>query len=481
MRAAPTIGLSLLVAALFATRCPADEPERGFQLERKVKEATRLDWQFAAGPAAKSIGRYDPRDQRYQLYVPPTYKSTKTWPLVLFVSPGDDPLGWRAWRKPCEDGDWLFAAAYAAGNTCSLGQRIHILLDVLDDVRRRYQIDPDRTYIAGFSGSSAVAARIAFALPDHFGGIISLSGDAPLPELQHLRRRAAERLSVALVCGSDDPARRRQEKYFFPLLGELGVRCKLWIVHDQGHELPAAWVLTQVQTWLNDDLKRRQTDRRDRIGEDEAPTRRELASRAFEEAKKELDDTATLAAGAARLRWLIARWPNSDEAEKASELLAEVRADARRGKALQEQSSAKERQFLTARAKALESINRLEDARRAWESVARLVQGDERKKAEAEAERLAGVLARTPWLGLTLAGESSVVQSVAPGGPAQRGGVKPGDRLVKVGSEKVSLLDDVRRQLRSVKPGDRLRLVLLRKEKDVTVFVKVGSPPAKED
>jgi S1-C subfamily serine protease len=136
---------------------------------------------------------------------------------------------------------------------------------------------------------------------------------------------------------------------------------------------------------------------------------------------------------------------------------------------------------LTASGRALEAIGRLEDARRAWEGVVRLAEGNERKKAAVEVSRLAGLLARTPWLGLTLAGESSLVKSVSPGGPVQRAGVKPGDRVVKIGTSKVVLLDDVRRELLAAKPGDRLKLVLLRKDKEVSVVVKVGSPPRKED
>src|ERR1700722_14904502 len=125
------------------------EPQTGFHLEQRVREATRLDWEHASGPGAKLPGRYDSRQQRYQLFVPTTYKATRTWPLVVFVSPGDDPLGWSAWRKPCEDADWFFAAAYGAGNSCPAGQRVRAVLDVLDDVRKHYRIDPDRTYLGG--------------------------------------------------------------------------------------------------------------------------------------------------------------------------------------------------------------------------------------------------------------------------------------------------------------------------------------------
>src|SRR5436190_900361 len=89
-----------LAAALVAPAALAQEKE--FQPERRVREPTRLDWEFVAGPAARLPGGYDSRRQRYQLFVPAKYTEARAWPLVLFLSPGDDPLGWRAWRKPCE-------------------------------------------------------------------------------------------------------------------------------------------------------------------------------------------------------------------------------------------------------------------------------------------------------------------------------------------------------------------------------------------
>src|SRR6266542_523179 len=113
---------SLLLSFALATAAPPT----GFQPEVTVENPTRLDWEFAAadfGPGAgKLAADYDSRKQRYQLYVPKTYDRARRWPLVVFISPGDDPLGWRYWQKPCEDAEALFCAAYAAGNNCPPAQ-----------------------------------------------------------------------------------------------------------------------------------------------------------------------------------------------------------------------------------------------------------------------------------------------------------------------------------------------------------------------
>jgi predicted esterase len=472
--------MSLLLVALAPGPAWTAGPETGFQPERRVREATRLDWEFAAAPDATIPARYDSRQQRYQLFVPETYKETRSWPLVVFLSPGDDALGWRAWGKPCESGDWLFAAPYGAGSTRPLGQRVRAAVDVLDDVRQHYRIDPERTYLAGFSGGAALACRIAFALPEHFGGVIVLSGDAPLPALEHLRTRAAERLSVALLAGSADPGRAQQEKYLAPLYGDLGIRSRLWLVPKIGRELPPDRMLLDVQRWLDDDLKRRQTDRRERIGTEEETTRRAAAARALEQARKELGQPDHLQRGAARLQWIASRWARTEGGEKADELLAAVRADPRRGKALAAQAAASQKAFRTARARALEQVGRLQSAQQEWAAIARLTRDDERRKAEGEVKRLAGLL-RIPYLGILFEGDTTALKGVVAGGPAHRAGLRTGDRLEQIDRVKVATPADVRKQIASRKPGDVLHVALLRAGKKTAADLTVGSPPEKEE
>src|SRR5207253_8626226 len=127
-----------IVLAIVTTATAADTR---FQAEVKVQKPTRLDWQFAASgfgaDAAKLPSDYLSYQQRYQLFVPEDYADKKAWPLLVFVSPGDDPLGWRMWQKVCQEHSILFCAAYGAGNNQPAGVRVRIVLDMLDDVRRR--------------------------------------------------------------------------------------------------------------------------------------------------------------------------------------------------------------------------------------------------------------------------------------------------------------------------------------------------------
>jgi hypothetical protein len=464
------LGLSVITAL--------QAQEKGFQPERRVKSPSRVEWEFAADPTATVPAVYDSRRQRYQLYVPGDYAPTRAWPLVVFVPPGDDPTGWRAWKVPCEDAGCLFASPFAAGNGCPPAQRLRLVLDVLDDVRREYRIDPEQTYLAGQGRSVEPAARLATAYPEYVAGLVAINADVPLPGMPHLRHRMRDRLSVALVADKADPARARQEKYLAPLLSDLGVRARLWLEEDGPGRAPSPRTLADVLEWLREDLKRRRADAA-AAGLDaaETPTRRLLAERSVAAAEKELGDPAKLARAAARLEWVAARCGEAPGTEKAAELLRGLKEDDVRGRLLLKQTDAELRAHLKARAKALESSGDLDSSRRAWNGLSLLAEGDEAKAARAEERRVAGLLAMAPYLGVTFAASTTTVKGVAAGGPAELAGVQAGDDVESFDKARVATLGELRERLRGRKPGDELLLGVRRAGKPLTLTVRLGAVP----
>jgi hypothetical protein len=462
-------GVFLLALVAFAQ-------EKGYQPERVVVEPTRLDWEFVVGTDAPVPTDYNSRKQRYQLFVPAAYTKTRAWPLIVFVSSGDDPLGWRAWKTPCEEVGCLFAAPYGVGNTCAVGQRLRAVLDVLDDVRRSHNIDPERTYFCGLGGGVEIAARVAFALPEYAGGVLAIDGETPLPRLAHLRHRLQDRLSVALVSGKHNAARPMQEKYLHPLFSELTVRTRLWLIDESREGLPAAATLAEVFAWLEEDLKRRQTEaRRSALNVEDTPGRRPLAARALARAQKELPDTDHLARSSALLEWIVARGGKGDDAFKAAELLQAIRADEVKGRILLKQTEAELRRTLRAKAKALESLGDLAPARGAWDDLARLADDVERTDAKRQRDRLTALLTQAPYLGVTFAGATMTIREVTKEGPAQQAGVQAGDAIERLGKVKVTTLSQLREQMRRLKPGDTVEMEVRREAKVVNLTVRLGA------
>lgn len=462
----------------------------GFQPEVHVQAVTRLDWEFAVADFGKDAARlpagYDSRQQRYQLFVPKTYDPAKPWPLVVFISPGDDPLGWRFWQKPCEEAGVLFCAPYGAGNNCPLGQRTRIVLDMLDDVRRRYRIDPDQTVITGFSGGGRMACTIGFALPEYFGGVLPVCGTNPPNRHDYLRHRALDRLSVAFVTGANDFNRKENEDFMAPWLQEVGVRTRLWVVPKLGHGVPGPDVLAEVQRWIADDLARRRADAKARPGlaasPDDVPTSARQAARALETAEAELRIPERTWRGVSLLRGVGARWGGTEAADRARKLLEEIQANPKRAALVAEQGGKEERLTLSAQARALERFGEQRRALQAWQTLARQhADSEEGKLAAAAVERLKKALAAAPFVGIAFTGAGTTVGKVVLGGPADHAGVMTGDRIVRVGSSKVSSLQDFRQAVQGQKPGDKLTLEVERAGKPVTLTVEIGSTPPPDE
>jgi predicted esterase len=320
---------SLLVAT--ATAWAADAPRPGYQPNVKVSAATRLDWMFAvANQSPKEVPKgwidgYDSTKQTYELFVPRSFDARKPQAAIVFISPGDKPMGHAAWQLACQELGVILAGPHGAGNDCPMKRRVRIVMDVLDDLRRKFNIDPDRTYLAGFSGGGRVACGIGFALPEYFGGVISLCAGGELREEPWLRQRVIDRLSVALVTGENDYNRGEVERWRQPMLTGFGVRTRTWTVPKMGHGIPTGKSLVEVFRWLEDGLESRRALAKkhpaSRLAEPKS--REEWAAALLAEGKGRLGDTKTLYSGLMQVKGVLDRWPDVPAGREAETILKE--------------------------------------------------------------------------------------------------------------------------------------------------------------
>jgi hypothetical protein len=368
-------GFSVLAMLILNASTSAQSPIA----ERKVSAPTRLDWAFVVQgfgkTAAKLPDGYDSTRQRYQLYVPKQYKPGPAWPLVLFISAGDQPAGWEAWRKVCEKEGVFFCAPVAAGNAVAPGQRTRIVLDVLDDVRRTYRIDADQTYLSGFSGGARMACAIGFALPEYFGGIAPVCGTNPVAGPTYLRHRLQDRLSVAFITGETDFNRKENEEYMAPWFKDLDIREKLWVVPKMGHAMPSGDVMAQAYAWLKEDLPRRRADAKAHpelaVRPDEAPTGADLGRRLLTAGQAELKHPEHTWRGITLLQGAALRGAGTEPGKKARQVLEEVLKDEALLPRIAEQGARDEQRSLSAQARALERFGQDSKAIEAWRLLAK--------------------------------------------------------------------------------------------------------------
>jgi hypothetical protein len=328
-------------------------PAPGYHKSVKVTASTRLDWTFAvsnrslASPPKDWLGEYDSTKQTFELYVPPK-KGKGPPPAILFLSPSNEPSGWKAFEKLCKAKGILFVGPRGAGNDCPGKKRIRIALDVLDQVRRDHGIDPARTYIAGFSGGGRMAGAIAFALPELFGGVMPICASKTLREEPWLRHRAIERLRVAHLTGEKDFNRGEVERLATVYFREIGAKAKTWTQSGLGHGIPNEKILGEAFAFM-------ETGAKERAGmlkvADHA--REKQAGQLLAEGQKLMKTPKTLYPGLMRLKGLMERWPDTAAAKKAEDILLAQQKSA--DKSWEKEDVAQQRLFLFAQAKALDA------------------------------------------------------------------------------------------------------------------------------
>ena len=204
-----------------------------------------------------------------------------------------------------------------------------IVLDVLDDVRRRLPIDPDRTYITGGSGAGHEAGSIAHALPELFGGVIGMCGAWNLQVEQMLRQRTPRTLQRGRGNRALADFNRPELQYeFFPILRLQGIQCSTWDYPDMGHAVPNAARLEQVVEWMEAGLPQRRM-----MGAMfpasrlvHAPSPQEWSTAVLLEACQRTEMPGGLISGLFELQAVVDRWQGLPAAEIAQKLLAEFDA-----------------------------------------------------------------------------------------------------------------------------------------------------------
>ena len=307
----------------------------------EVRHPTRLDWTFAAtrrnlvDPPADLIGEdYDSRHQSYEFYGPePKSDIRQRLPLILYVSQKDHAGGWHSWEDVCRKHGFCFAGPHLAGAKQPFPRRIRTILDVLDDVRRRYVIDPDRTYIVGWGESSHLACELGYSLPECFGGILAIGGGEPPPVPRWMQRRIAERLSIAFVSVERGKAATFTDAYFHPMATAIGAETKHWQRYESKAKAPSRDLLEEALLWADQGVFRRREVAAKfpsmRLSEKELLKREEQAEAIFAEAKTRLADGTSVDAGLHELEGLQQRWPDLPLAAKAEQLRLEFAAKAK--------------------------------------------------------------------------------------------------------------------------------------------------------
>jgi dienelactone hydrolase len=150
--------------------------------------------------------------ERFLVQVPSQHPAAG-YGLLVFVPPWQDARIPQGWAAVLNDFGVIYVSAARSGNEESvLGRREPLALLAAYNLMRRYPVDPERIYVAGFSGGSRVALRLVLGYPDLFRGAILNAGsdpignaDIPLPPKDLLLRFQSSDHLIYVTGDRDEP------------------------------------------------------------------------------------------------------------------------------------------------------------------------------------------------------------------------------------------------------------------------------------
>jgi predicted esterase len=165
----PPVAVDELTQVIRFLPPPEPEPASG------IKAYSGRDLKVRQAPHDDSPGK----GSRYYLQLPPEYHHQRAYPvlLVLHSADGSAKEMLRRWRDLAAHHGYILAAPeWSAGSSeYQYTEEEHArVLDVLRDLRRRFQVDSDRVFLFGFEEGGNMAYDLGLAHPDQFAGVMPM-------------------------------------------------------------------------------------------------------------------------------------------------------------------------------------------------------------------------------------------------------------------------------------------------------------------
>lgn len=177
---------------------------------------------IAPGPQVLTFfSDVDDTDQPYAIYLPPNFDTSREYPLVISLHgagsnhrlnlrrvfgksnvPDENDLEASRYFPEWDDVDYIVASPFARGTMGYQGVAEKDVLDVLDDVKRRFPIDEDRTYLTGLSMGGGGSLWVGLTRPDVWAAIAPVCPAPPSGTIELAGN--ALNVPVHLFQGADD-------------------------------------------------------------------------------------------------------------------------------------------------------------------------------------------------------------------------------------------------------------------------------------
>lgn len=203
--------------------------------------------QYIKNPANKITGLrqrayYSSIDQSYQpysLYIPSSYNKNKKYSLLICLHgfSGNDYSGAKN-VADCLPEDFIIVGAFGRGDVGYYGIGEQDVLDVIDLVKKNFNIDDDRVYLTGWSMGGLGTWRFGQLYSDKFAAVASFCGwtwDTYLDNLINL--------PILIVHGTEDTTVPiEMDENAADNLKYFGYNVRFDIVLKADHDVWSAWI-----------------------------------------------------------------------------------------------------------------------------------------------------------------------------------------------------------------------------------------------
>lgn len=169
----------------------------------------------------------------------------------------------------------IWVAARNSGNDRPSLHRYGLALDAANNIGRCYKVDPDRLYVAGFSGGGRCSSLLGVQYPDVFAGALPICGCdtyrlLPVPGMANkywaadfriplppLFRLAKQHSRFVLLTADNDPNRLQTETIYNQVFKRDAYAHVTYLqVPEKGHEMPPAGYFEQAIAALDQPLQK---------------------------------------------------------------------------------------------------------------------------------------------------------------------------------------------------------------------------------
>lgn len=199
---------------------------------------------YKPGVAVNHVPIAADTSESYALYLPSNYTTTQKFPVVFFFDAHKrGAIVVKKYKNVAEKLGFILVASNNSENGQTTDVRNQILYHFMQDVEKRFSLDPQRIYTSGFSGGARVAAGIGL-FNKSVAGTMGL--EAGFPGIQQI---PDNHLTWVGVVGNLD-FNYLELKNLESQLDKIGMR-NLLIVYPGKHALPPAKIFERAYDFLD--------------------------------------------------------------------------------------------------------------------------------------------------------------------------------------------------------------------------------------